>query len=691
MDFKNEVQTGIIDFSGDIGGAASLSFRLQQTLSGVNSTFPGGVTSYGSSAAPGVVSVRKFGKKGYPSSVGTGNILVGSYGGGFCYLGDGEETDKEFVAYPGLPATMDAGAKGGVKFTGKWRYSGSEQNMMGHIILKGSNTSSCVLANTVDEWVKNGTNYTFFITKRGTGIWRFSDDLKEWRGALAIEDGTVQFESIAEKGKLCSLGYATVLTEPYTKVWDESKIVNWAYRLGTEYGGNAVMEYVGNGLCQCANRPIALAGNGELNVLNPSAELRMAHVYGLGTGERRMVLRSSGVNTNRLAFINGSNTCISIEKYGSGTWCLTRDFTPNGDISVKEGTLILDGKGAQRHYSWFKFTVKELFDKTQTAVTMQDIALYDVNGQRCNAGLIFETPDPYPTNKYGYCECDIMSLRPGYVQYGISGYYKFDVQNTAFTEGKEADLRRLFDDISSGNQSPMAVVRRRTQNQGSEISPSAEDPSSWFSFVMRLPEGAPNIVAYDISRGSGSDTEKKRHPVKFQLEGSEDGFCWDILHDTEIEGAAKDISTGGYQWYSDGSAFEKSTVLRPEKGFRFIMPDSSNADALSHVRTVSVASGAKLVSRGRAIIRKLAVDANGAGTLDGFEFDNGTDCTLDVRNAAASTFDLPGEYVNVTGMNNVSKWTLSFGGVEQSSGKWAIAVRNGKITVFKRSLKIIIR
>ena len=106
---------------------------------------------------------------------------------------------------------------------------------------------------------------------------------------------------------------------------------------------------------------------------------------------------------------------------------------------------------------------------------------------------------------------------------------------------------------------------------------------------------------------------------------------------------------------------------------------------------MSVASGAKLVSRGRAVIRKLAVDANGAGTLEGFEFGEGVDCTLDVRNAAVSTFDLPGEYINVTGMNNVSKWTLSFGGVEQSSGKWAIAVRNGKITVFKRSLKIIIR
>jgi autotransporter-associated beta strand protein len=434
-----------------------------------------------------------------------------------------------------------------------------------------------------------------------------------------------------------------------------------------------------------------LAGDGKLNVSNPEGSLRFAGVHGLGTGERLLILRSSGANTNHLADVNGSNTCISIEKQGSGVWRLTGNFKPKGDIAVKEGTLVLDGDDVPRRYSWFRFSAKELLDPSQTAVTMQDIALYDELGRRCNEGLVFETPDPYPTNKYGYCECDMVALKPGHVQYGIPGYYKFDVQATAFTEGKEADLRRLFDDISSGTQSPMSVVRRCTQNQVLGVSPSAGDPSSWFTFVMRLPDGAPEIVAYDISRGSGSDTEKKRHPVKFQLEGSEDGFRWDVLHDTEAEGAAQDVSTGGYRWYSDDSAFEKSTVLRPGKGFRFSMPDSSNVDGLSNVRTMSVASGAKFVSCGRAVIRRLAVDANGAGTLEGFEFGEGADCTLDVRNAAASTFDLPGEYVNVTGMNNLSKWTLSFGGVEQSSGKWAIAVRNGKITVFKRSLKIIIR
>ena len=80
----------------------------------------------------GTTGFYSIGMNGKPSSVGTySKISTAENGGTFLYLGDGNETgtDKHIeVGYPAQSWTaFDAGAYGGLKFTGEWRFSRNDE------------------------------------------------------------------------------------------------------------------------------------------------------------------------------------------------------------------------------------------------------------------------------------------------------------------------------------------------------------------------------------------------------------------------------------------------------------------------------------------------------------------------------------------------------------------------------------
>jgi hypothetical protein len=106
------------------------------------------------------------------------------------------------------------------------------------------------------------------------------------------------------------------------------------------------------------------------------------------------------------------------------------------------------------------------------------------------------------------------------------------------------------------------------------------------------------------------------------------------------------------------------------------------------VSSISVAAGARLVAwGGTAPIKGLSVDANGAGTIDGFEFaEKGT---LNIENLPKGGVRLPGTYLNCTGFGNIAKWALSVDG-EESTDVRAI-VSGGAIRIVPAGFTISIR
>jgi hypothetical protein len=87
----------------------------------------------------------------------------------------------------------------------------------------------------------------------------------------------------------------------------------------------------------------------------------------------------------------------------------------------------------------------------------------------------------------------------------------------------------------------------------------------------------------------------------------------------------------------------------------------------------------------------LVVDASAsAGTISNFKFaESGT---VDVRNAEfvdGEPIELPGDYSHLEGVGNLAKWGLALDG-EYVASK-VLGVKNGKLTVFKRGLRVIIR
>ena len=178
-----------LDFSGTIGEKVSLQCKGLQRLSGTGNRSPfvevfGG---NGDLSGKAVLSVAKIGMKNQSSSIGSSPLMANVGQGTFRYTGTGEVTDKEVLLYSpsgtgdAYPLQLDGGANGALVFTGDWKYSTADPPRMGHIVLSGENSSPCILSNNVAGWTSGERGYSFYLTKRGSGRWRFSDALTGWR------------------------------------------------------------------------------------------------------------------------------------------------------------------------------------------------------------------------------------------------------------------------------------------------------------------------------------------------------------------------------------------------------------------------------------------------------------------------------------------------------------------------------
>ena len=607
-------------------------------------------------------------------------------GGGIHYFG-GEDAvmakNVNFYSYT-YPGFFDAGWHGGIRCTGVWNVSADNANstVQKWLVLTGSNTVPCTIEGAFSEKssVTNqyGVPYTIVVQKLGSGAWRFKKD-RSHAGGFAIEEGALQFDSIAEKGVKSSLGLSTNLTEIGSTKTPAS--ADYAFLLGSanEDAPAAVFEFTGAKSCQSGTRPLALKGTGGSIRASGTdgARLGFGGVSALAAGETTLVLDGTNTRSNVATGITDGNGVVSVVKDGSGDWYLSGTNTFSGDLLVKAGTLTVQGP----KYTWFRFTVKSTTVNNSgnhtSWIQTGGLALCDADGIRQNIGLHVNEPTittytrPDNTAEYLYRpDSDWEALEPGSFAFGSRDFlFRYNLDSGA------ANVDKFFSEDKKAFRTQIATNNVGvTGGKGAWRTISTTNPNSWIPFVMRLTNGTPEIVRYDLLN-RGTDTSGL--PEVASMEASVDGIHWDLV-ETNAVGAVLtdhtyDPAYDGWKWYSNGGAFT-SGEARPGAGF----PIRGRADMptpFQNVRSVSVAAGATLKTYDGVEIGKLKVDSAGAGTIDGFTFaENGT---IDVANPPDDSSFLPGTYVNCSGLENVSGWALKVNGT--ANAKCKVIARNGKL------------
>ena len=622
--------------------------------------------------------VALLGSNGYVQFYGTG--------GGIHYFGGvnavmAKNVNHYSYAYPGF---FDAGWHGGIRCTGTWNVSADAANntVQKWLVLTGSNTVPCTIEGAFSEKssVTNqyGVPYTIVVQKLGSGAWRFKNN-RSHAGGFVIEEGALQFDSIAEKGVKSSLGLSTNLTEIGSTKTPTS--ADYAFLLGStkEEAPTAAFEFTGAKSCQSGTRPLALKGKGGSIRASGTdgARLGFGGVSALAAGETTLVLDGTNTQSNVATGITDGNGVVSVVKDGSGDWYLSGTNTFSGDLLVKSGTLTVQGS----KYTWFRFTVKSTTVNNSgnhtSWIQTGGLALYDADGIRQNIGLHVNEPTittytrPDNTAEYLYRpDSDWEALEPGAFAFGSRDFlFRYNLDSGA------ANVDKFFSEDKKAFRTQIATnMVGVTDGKGTWRTISTTNPDSWIPFVMRLTNGTPEIVRYDLLN-RGTDTAGL--PEVASMEASADGIHWNLVETNGVGDVLTDHAyspdTTNWKWYSNGDAFT-SGQARPGAGF----PIRGHADIptpLQNVRSVSVAAGATLKTYDGVEIGKLKVDSAGAGTIDGFTFaENGT---IDVTNPPDSSSFLPGTYVNCSGLENVSGWTLKVDG--KANAKYKVSVRNGKI------------
>ncbi len=741
-------------FSGVIATPITLyqqSGNGQITLMGTNSTYSNTYFGYSSTTYSypesdhGVVSFLTIGDvNGKTSSLGLPAKDMLTCGtsvnmkGVLRYLGTGGETSSRrfSLQQPGM-VWFDAGAHGGITFTGNWEatcQSGNVFYRIRRLYLTGSNETACVIKGDLSPFVipappaeansigyvanTNGyacTSFPIFVTKRGTGVWRFANrTTSKASGGMAIEQGTLQFESIAERGKACSLGLATQTTAcNYNALLTNSATyVDYAYALGNPANAadRPVFEYVGSANSTCTTRPIVLVGGGgELrnSSTNPDAGLNFSGVSARDAGtECTLVL--GGTNTSQRNVLsgvsNGAGT-VNLIKTGSGRWTLTGDNTFTGNLHVADGTLELAGP----RYTWFRFTVKEVAgwtnslaytDNTYSAcygITFGEVALYDKDGVRCNVGLT----QPFNPATFPYWGAmynrDYREMSAGQAEWDTYAGYFFNgslmgAQNEYDTSKYYKTFNRRLDVLFEGDATTdgwfyFAYPREGLPGTGDgrvaeQRQPKLDNPNSWLSLVMRLPDDSPEIRSYDFS--SGASAYINRWPLKFSLEGSADGQNWTMLDDHTDYDATSMTNGHAHCWYSDMQPVGSSET---RTGFAIAGDASSANTAQACASSISVGANGTLAGSHGAVLSRLSIDAADAGKIKGFAFaENGS--------LAVTGTIVPGgmallEFENVKGLENLSQWTLTVNG-RTGRGYSARAV-DGRLVIFRRGTVITVK
>ena len=384
-----------IEFSGVIGPYISITMSgATQYFTRTNETRSTTVRLYS-----GVLGMAAMGRSSGDSlSVAEEFNMRGSSGETFTmrYLGTGGVCSHSLKFYTDTyNFILDGGPHGGLNVTGSIKPGSAA--CMSRFTLAGDHTNAC----TISGEIREATGYSTHITKVGSGTWRFTGapSRRDCQGVFAVKAGTLEFDSIAERGVLCSLGYQTLWHENYMGARDDNRTAPYAFLLGD--GGSAIsatngtLSYIGTASAVCATRPIALDGAGRLR--NDSAlAFDWTGVTTKGSAAGTLILDGAGVSNIVRDVTNGLGT-VSVVKEGTGTWTLTGNINATGGLEARGGTLVVDNR---KVFSWFRLSVRDTWRKfridlgdtgTDSALMLSEFGLWSADGTRQNLGLTYNS------------------------------------------------------------------------------------------------------------------------------------------------------------------------------------------------------------------------------------------------------------------------------------------------------------
>ena len=677
-------------FSGRLDGKIYFYSGGHQYLTGTESELVGGgfrIYDNSGTSVRGILGVSKLGyNHEYPSSLGRYDSLsIGESGGRLLYLGTGESTIKSFlISDPGknFPSVIDAGATGGVVFGGS--IESRAENTIHRLHLDGSNTVPCQIKCSVDA--KQGLCH---VVKKGVGTWRMCDVNTRPRDAIAgftLEDGTLQFESMAEKGVNCSLGACDLFAEDRWEWVTNVVAVPYCFRMGTAMT-IGTLEYVGKDFFRVATRPIALSGRGRLvNSGATSGNVSVPIYFDSGISSINgqssdLILDGTNLKESTITKVTDGNGKVRVVKEGSGTWVLgggESNFT--GGIDVQCGKLILRAPAGK--FTWFRWTIRQLFlqdaGSGENEVQLNEFGLYDAAGKRINGELRHATD----RSVSAFDELHYPMLLPGEVAYGKPVY------SGRYNANGKRELEKMFDDVNLAPNSYdfcwNMIDSHEIDGTWTRVRPSESDETTWLKVLMRVDPTSNPVASYDYCGMLGGNCH--RAPKSWILEGSTDGVTWWKLDEQSIAYSSRPWKD--YMWIFSRTQWVGTGDAASHEGGRPIN-GTTNAVVVTYHGPISVADGAVLDAEGNVKIESLKVDALRAGTIRGVEFS--ANMELDLENLPDGGGDniLPLKIENCIGTES-AEWTVRKSG-KHTCNLSAMVMADGKLHVSCIGMRLILR
>ena len=627
-----------LEFSGTLEGRLDITTAngdTYQDFTGPDDTVSRMLKLFG-----GVLGVKSFGLSGSSGTLGPGSTFCWLQGGGVRYLGSGETTDKTFMfGDQCAQASFDAGS-GNVTFSGEWNIRGLVGSAP--VYLQGTNSDAATWSGSVNALSTN----VIGIVKQGTGTWRLAGLKGDGLGTISVEEGTLEYASVSNKGISCSLGRATRLVEPTYGTLASLTSVPWAVRLGT-HSTTGTFAYVGSDDVSCTSRLVAVRGTGIVRS-DTSAALHYVGATSYDARGGTLVLDGSGGYDNFSDVTNGVGA-LAVEKRGEGTWTLGGDVDLAGGVSVKGGTLhIANG----RHYRWFRYTVKKLWDDNEPYLQISQFGLYDSSGNQQNLNLSVS---------------DESKARAFTLSAGKAAW-----NHAYIISGDGRDLDKLF----------MGLDKLMSCGRGAKVYPSPNDSSTWISFTMRLADDAAGVMYYDVKSHQGytSTGMYKREPKSWMLEGSLDGRAWVVLDEKTFTSNPISGDGNSKRWYSCNQTSHDAEHL----GYPIGGPSARNVT----IGSVHVAPGATLVADDVVTVSNVVVSTSGGGTLRNFALaQDGSIDFVDTPNPEGVF--VPMAFENVSGLENLGGWTVSVNGV--ASRRWRVGGSAGGIRLTPLGMILVFR
>ena len=298
---------------------------------------------------------------------------------------------------------------------------------------------------------------------------------------------------------------------------------------------------------------------------------------------------------------------------------------------------------------------------------MEEFALYDAVGVRCNKGLV--------------CDHEMFGLSSGYRVKAKPFILELDPGHVSFSDGRDHkvlytgdDIGKLFDDDSSSKWRDYYIDQINY--------PVESNSARWIKITSRLPADAGEVVSYDFATASATYMVKS-----YMIEGSQDGVLWTTLTNAtfgtynEDSGTYDSPAISAHQWYSTLSTVAANRVLGEDEGFAIPgRPEWNGPAALANVSQVFVTSNAVLEAEGSVSIGSLVVDCASGGMLKGFSLKpTGTLSLVNVPRSSNS-FVLPMTFEDVSGLSNLEDWTVRLNGKVKAA---SVVVRDGVARVFR--------